>query len=120
MRKPWRSVRNLRNLTSSLKKGGVFTDFSEYLRTETVILIPVLYLIGEALKKSKISNRKIPSLLGVFGILLSAICELSTENVQSEADIFGAIFTAVTQGVLAAGASVYTNQLYVQKKKSGK
>lgn len=113
------NVRSVAN-SATLRKGGVFTDVSEYLRAEMIVLIPVLYLIGEALKKSKVPNRKIPALLGVFGILLSAVCVLSTETFQTGADVFGAVFTAITQGVLAAGASVYTNQLYVQKKKSGK
>ena len=104
----------------SFGKGGVYTDFKDYLRAEMVILIPVLYLIGEGLKKSKVPNRHIPALLGVIGIILSAVWEFSSDSPRLSTDIFGAVFSSVTQGVLAAGARVYANQLYIQKNRKNK
>ncbi len=85
-----------------------------------VILIPVLYLIGEGLKKSRVHNRHIPALLGIIGIILSAAWEFSSDSPRLPSDIFGVVFSSVTQGVLAAGASVYANQLYVQKNRNNK
>ena len=71
----------------------------EMIKPELLILIPVLYFIGVAIRKSeKIKNEYIPMLIGIGqGILL-------------------AVFTAITQGVLVAGVSVYINQIIKQKK----
>lgn len=85
-----------------------------------LILVPVLYLIGEGLKKSRVPNRHIPALLGVIGIIMSAVWEFSSDSPRLSTDIFGAVFGSVTQGVLAAGASVYANQLYIQKNRKNK
>ncbi len=104
----------------SFGKGGVNTDFKDYLRAEMLILVPVLYLIGEGLKKSRVPNRHIPAILGVIGIIMSAVWEFSSDSPRLSTDIFGAVFGSVTQGVLAAGASVYANQLYIQKNRKNK
>ena len=92
-------------------------DFQNYIKTELFILIPVLYIIGIGLKKSKLPNKWIPSVLGITGIALSSVWIMATGDFAGMKDIASAIFTAVTQGVLVAGASVYANQLYVQSKK---
>lgn len=83
---------------------------TDYIQPELLILIPVLYLIGESLKKSKIIPSKyIPIYLGIIGIILSLLYMIS----EYESSI-KMIFTAVTQGILCAGASVYANQIYKQ------
>lgn len=92
-------------------------DFQEYIKPELLILIPVLYLIGMALKKSQIADKLIPWILGVVGVLLSAVYLFATEPIQGAQAIATALFTAFTQGILAAGASVYVNQLVKQTKK---
>lgn len=92
-------------------------NYQDYIKTELLILIPVLYFIGIGLKKSKLPDRWIPILLGYISVILSAIWIIATSDVSGVKETASAIFTAVTQGVLAAGASVYVNQLYVQAKK---
>lgn len=92
-------------------------DFQEYIKPELLILIPVLYLIGMALKKSQIADKLIPWILGAVGVLLSAVYLFATEPIQGAQAIATALFTAFTQGILAAGASVYVNQLVKQTKK---
>lgn len=92
-------------------------NYENYLKAELLILIPVLYCIGIALKKSKLSDRWIPLFLGGIAILLSAVWVVSTSSLSNIKEIAAAIFMAVTQGVLAAGASVYVNQLYLQSRK---
>lgn len=80
---------------------------TEYIQPELLVLIPVLYLIGFAIKKTAlISNRFIPLILGVVGVVLCAVYELTTGQFN--------LFAAITQGVLCAGASTYANQLYKQ------
>ena len=90
-------------------------EFQEYIKPELLILIPVLYLIGIALKKSKFKDKFIPWVLGVFSIVLSGIWVFA--NADTSGNVLTAIFTVITQGVLIAGASVYVNQLIKQTKK---
>lgn len=92
-------------------------DFQEYIKSELLILVPVLYIIGLGLKKSKLKDKWIPLVLGITGITLSAIWVAATSQIENVRDVAAAFFTSVTQGVLAAGASVYANQIYVQAKK---
>ena len=77
----------------------------------------MLYFIGIGLKKSKLPDKWIPVVLGVSAVVLSAIWVIATADITGLQEIASAIFTAVTQGVLVAGASVYANQLYIQAKK---
>ncbi len=92
-------------------------NFQDYIKTELLILIPVVYFIGVGLKKSKLPDKWIPTVLGIFSVVLSAVWVIATANLSDIKEIASAIFTAVTQGILIAGASVYVNQLYVQAKK---
>ena len=93
-------------------------DYQDYIKTELLILVPVLYLIGMGLKKSKLPDKWIPLLLGATAIILSAIWIVSTECVSNIQEFAMALFTAITQGILIAGASVYANQLYIQSNKA--
>lgn len=89
-------------------------DFMEYIKPELLVLIPVLYLVGVAIKKSKIADKLIPWILGGVSVALSALWILATNFPANAADAALAVFTAITQGVLIAGASVYANQLVKQ------
>ena len=92
-------------------------NLEEFIKPELLILIPVLYVIGIGIKKSKISDTLIPLTLGGISILLSATWVIATSDISTLKDIAYALFVSVTQGVLSAGGSVYFNQLYVQAKK---
>lgn len=92
-------------------------NFEEYLKPELLILIPVLYLVGLGLKRSKLPDRWIPTVLGAISVLISALWVASTSDFAEWGDVAYAGFLSLTQGILAAGASVYANQLYVQAKK---
>lgn len=92
-------------------------DFENFMKPELFILIPVLYFIGIVLKKSKIPDNLIPTLLGGISIVLSAIWVVSTSDVCTFRDFADVMFVSVTQGILSAGASVYFNQIYIQTKK---
>ncbi len=79
----------------------------EYLNNliapELFVLVPVLYLIGMGIKKSKwLKDEFIPVILGVSGVLLASLYLQSIS------------FAGITQGILCAGASVYVNQLIKQ------
>ena len=92
-------------------------DLKELIKPELLILIPVLYVVGIGLKKSKLSDTLIPLILGGIAIVLSSAWVIATSDISTLKDVAYALFVSVTQGVLSAGASVYVNQLYVQSKK---
>ena len=92
-------------------------ELKEFIKPELLILIPVLYVVGIGLKKSKLSDTLIPLILGGIAIVLSAAWVIATSDISTMKDVAYALFISVTQGILSAGASVYVNQLYVQSKK---
>ena len=93
-------------------------DFNNYIKPELLILIPVIYLIGIAIKKSAIKDKFIPFILGGISIVLCAIWIFANCETFNATDILYAIFGAITQGILIAGASVYINQIAKQSTKN--
>lgn len=90
----------------------------EYIKPELVIVAVALYILGMFLKQTTmVLDKYIPVILGIVGIVLCAIWVFATTSVSSPQDIALAIFTAVIQGILVAGASTYVNQIV---KQSGK
>ena len=89
-------------------------ELIEFVKPELLILIPVLYFIGKALKKSKFPDCWIPAWLGIIGIVLSAMWILSVSPLETFQDVMGATFMAITHGVLTAGMSVYINEIRKQ------
>ena len=98
-----------------MRRNGM--ELKEFIKPELLILIPVLYVVGIGLKKSKLSDTLIPLVLGGIAIVLSAAWVITTSDISTLKDVAYALFISVTQGILSAGASVYVNQLYIQSKK---
>ena len=90
-------------------------DFNDFIIPELLVLIPALYIIGEIVKSSlgEAGNRHIPAILGMVGIILAVIWELSV----CRDNLALAVFTAIVQGILCAGAAVYANQILKQLNK---
>lgn len=93
-------------------------NLQQYIEPKLLILVPVMYIIGIGLKKSRVADKYIPLLLGVISVVLAALWVLAANDLKSAREILSAFFTAVTQGILAAGASVYVSQLYIQSEKN--
>ena len=90
----------------------------EYVKPELMIVAVALYILGMFLKQTTmVLDKYIPVILGIVGIVLCAVWVFATTSVSSPQDIALAIFTAVIQGILVAGASTYVNQIV---KQSGK
>ena len=90
----------------------------EFIRPEVLVLIPVLYFIGIGLKSAEaFADKHIPLALGAVGVALAALWVVATSTIASPQDGALAVFTAIVQGVLVAGASVYINQLIKQSQK---
>jgi len=82
------------------------SDFMSYITENAIVLIPVLYIIGTIFKNTeKFPDKYIPLILLPIGIALSVW-------------IMGMNVESVIQGVLVTGATVYTNQLVKQQKKT--
>lgn len=92
-------------------------DYQKYIKSELLVLVPVLYIIGLGLKKSKLADKWIPLVLGTIGVTLSALWVAASSQITTGQEVAAALFTAVTQGILVAGASVYTSQLHIQANK---
>ena len=94
-------------------------NFEDYIKPELLVLIPVLYLVGVAIKKSNLNDRWIPIVLGAAGVVLAGLYIFATTDMSGVKDAVMAVFVALTQGILTAGASVYANQIYKQITKGG-
>ena len=95
-------------------------NYHDFIKPELLILIPVLYFIGVAIKKSRIRDALIPFILGIVGIVLSGIYIIASTEINGTQALATAIFTALTQGILCAAASVFGNQLIKQAIKDKK
>lgn len=89
----------------------------KFIKPDLLILVPVLFCIGNGLKKSNVKDNKIPIIVGVLGILFSFIWIFSTTNVLGIKEVSMAIFAGFSQGILIAGGSVFFKQLDIQAKK---
>lgn len=77
-----------------------------YLVENCAIVVPVLWCIGAALKRTpKVADWLIPYLLGGAGVALCLTIVLSTG---------GSAVDGIMQGIITAGVAVYGNQLVKQ------
>lgn len=89
-----------------------------YIKPELLVVAIVLYFIGMGIKNTeKINDKYIPIILGVFGVIISAIYIVATSIFNGYQSVLMAIFTAIVQGIMVAGLSVYANQLIKQTQK---
>lgn len=91
----------------------------EYVKPELLVVAIVLYFIGMGIKNTeKISDKYIPIILGIAGVVISAIYIVATSIFNGYQSVLMAIFTAIVQGIMVAGLSVYANQLIKQAQKT--
>lgn len=89
-----------------------------YVKPELIIVAIALYFVGIGLKRTELINdRFIPAILGISGIVICGIYVIATTDIYTEQEIAMALFTAIVQGILVAGLSVYGNQLIKQNQK---
>lgn len=81
----------------------------EFIKPELLVLVPVLYVIGEIIKKSKIKDEFIPLIVGAVGVVLASLYVMGTAGVNPIN-----IFAGFTQGILCAGCAVYGDQIIKQ------
>lgn len=89
-----------------------------YVKPELLVVAIVLYFVGIGLKNTeKISDKYIPIILGILGVIISAIYIVATSIFNGYQSVLMAIFTAIVQGIMVAGLSVYANQIIKQTQK---
>ena len=89
-----------------------------YVKPELLVVAIVLYFIGMGIKNTeKISDKFIPIILGILGVIISAIYIVATSIFNGYQSVLMAIFTAIVQGIMVAGLSVYANQIIKQSQK---
>lgn len=93
-------------------------DIMNYIKPELIVVAIVLYFVGLGIKKAEnIKDKYIPCILGVLGIVLSAIWVCANSQLNTTQDVLMAVFTSIIQGILVAGLSTYVNQLIKQSNK---
>lgn len=95
-------------------------QLTNYIKPELLVVAVALYIIGVGLKKSvSVLDKYIPIVLGVLGVVLCGVWVFANSPVGNAREAAMAVFTAVVQGILVAGASTYVNQIAKQLKKEG-
>lgn len=92
-------------------------DYLNYIAPEMLVLVPVLYGMGIVLKQTALKDQFIPAILTVISVLFTILYIFSEKAISTPQEIAQALFTALTQGILIASASVYTNEVVKQAKK---
>ena len=83
-------------------------DILEYIVSEGLVMIPVLYVLGEIIGNTDVlDNKWIPVALLIISLVLTP------------ALLGGFMIDNIIQAVLVAGATVFGNQLYQQSIKEG-
>ena len=81
-------------------------DFMNYIAENALVLIPVIYIVGMFLKGLEgVSDKYIPFVLMFVSIAFSVA-------------MLGLNVDSIIQGILISGATVLSNQLIKQSKKS--
>lgn len=103
----------------------IISMMNEYLKTELLIITPVLYLIARYLKSSHVKTVYIPWILLGISVILSGLYIFASNPFNNATEVLMAIFTTIVQGILLSGTAVYggilgqvTKQLYQDKNNS--
>ena len=87
-------------------------EIVSYINPELLVLVPVLFLVGAAIKRFGSDDRVIPLVLGLLGMLLACLYGIAT--MKGGDSVAMVLFTGIVQGILCAAAAVYSHQLYKQ------
>ena len=89
-------------------------EIKDFIKPELLILVPVLYIAGKGIKRTKIVHAThIPFILGILGVVLASLYSIASSGLGDYKSLLMCIFVGITQGITCAGLSVYANQLIV-------
>lgn len=89
-------------------------ELNEYISPSLAALVPILYICGIAIKKSRIADYKIPFILGGIGIVLANIWLFAAEMPSGRQEIIVKLLSGTMQGIICAACSVYTKNIVKQ------
>ena len=67
-------------------------DMMTFIKPELLILVPVLYIMGMGIKKSKVADNRIPLILGLIAIFLSTLWVFTTSDIRNWQDAVSAVY----------------------------
>ncbi|EEG72749.1 hypothetical protein CLOHYLEM_07148 [[Clostridium] hylemonae DSM 15053] len=106
-------------LAASRRRKKIMEQIMNYIKPELMTVAIALYFLGMWFKQAAfLKDKYIPLVLGIIGIFMCGIWIMATASCATARDIAIALFTAVVQGILAAGVSTYINQLIKQAGKT--
>lgn len=93
-------------------------EYTNYIKPELLVLVPVLVFVGYCLKTSTaVKDKLIPAMLAAAGVVLAAVYVLASTSIATPQDAASAVFTAIVQGVLCAAGAVFADQVVKQGRK---
>lgn len=93
-------------------------EYTNYIKPELLVLVPVLVFAGYCLKTSTaVKDKLIPAMLAAAGVVLAAVYVLASTSIATPQDAASAVFTAIVQGVLCAAGAVFADQVVKQGRK---
>ena len=93
-------------------------EYTNYIKPELLVLVPVLVFAGYCLKTSTAVKDKLsPAMLAAAGVVLAAVYVLASTSIATPQDAASAVFTAIVQGVLCAAGAVFADQVVKQGRK---
>ena len=93
-------------------------NITQYIHTELLVLIPALWGVGMAVKKSRIENRFIPLILFTVSVAASALkifADCEPGGVQA---VCGGVFARLTQGSIVFFCAWYGYEKYLHGSKT--
>ena len=89
-------------------------NFNDYIHPEFLVLVPVLWFIGWAIKKSNMKSCIIPFILTAISVALCTIYGFATLDIFLVKNILMCVFISITQGVIATACAVFGDQIIKQ------
>jgi hypothetical protein len=80
-------------------------EIVSYINPELLVLVPVLFMVGAAIKRFGSDDRVIPLVLGLLGMLLACLYGIATMTASDSVAMV--LFTGIVQGILCAAAATY-------------
>lgn len=102
----------------------IFAIMNDFIKTELLILTPVLYVIVHYLTDSRVKNEYIPWILLCISVALSGLYIFATNPIGTFSQVLMAIFTTIVQGILLSSTAIYggilnnvTRKIYQDRRK---
>lgn len=88
-------------------------DFNIFGIFAVPTVVVICYLLGMAVKVSKIDDKFIPVLCGIFGAILGIVAYICKMSGFPTDDLYASVATGIVSGLASTGV----NQIYKQFKK---